>query len=349
VEALTKGEATVLLALLGADWSETERSRIRASRIPRSTYQEAKRRLYQEGYLKNRFVPDPHALGMRGFRFLIARPFVDEMASVAATLAAEPRTVTLWIGQTALFVVQTVPEMSETHGTSGPKANGVSGAVASLIADHPTEQIPIFFDSEGAWARVAGAPGPRRYPRGVPCPSGPEVDPHPRLTPRMAVALRELLARPFDSTVVDRDVARVAAPFLPRNQRHVLAQGWAAWTVLPSFSKKLAHEGRELHQLILVSGSLKPGLRLRHLTDYLVRRTGSSPFLAATDGSQVILAAFGGVGARATPTSDVSVLGTLKAALNGLQVVREDLETLDTRLDLRFDRILPIPSPSSSP
>jgi len=339
----------VLLSLLGADWSETERSRIRSSRIPRSTYQEAKRRLYQEGYLKNRFVPDPHALGMQGFRIRVARPFVDEVATVASALAGDPRTVTLWVGPTALFVVQLVAAGKEAPADGAPALGSISGTVADVTATRPAEEIPIFFDAEGAWSRVAGAAGPRSYPRGVPCPRARDDDDHAKLTPRTAVALRELLARPFDESIEARNVALVAAPFLPRSQRQVLAQGWAAWRVLPSFSKTLAHEGKELRQLILVAGNLKPGLHLNDLTGFLARRTGASPFLAATDGTRVVLGSFGGVGARGGPTPGVSVLGSLRAALNDLQIVREDLASLETRLDLRFDRIAPTPSTSLPP
>ena len=347
MQALTKGEATVLLSLLGAQWSETERSRIRASRIPRSTYQEAKRRLYQEGYLKNRFVPDPHALGMRGIRFRVARPTVDEMASAANALVNDPHTVTLWVGQAALFVVQLVPEAQ--GGTTRPDsvAGAISGTVVDLTALRTLEEVPIFFDVEGAWARVAGAAGPRSYPRGIPCPPGRAGEERARLTPRTAVALRDLLARPFDASIGARDTSRVAAPFLPRNQRQVLAQGWADWRVLPSFSKTLAYDGRELRQLIIVTGELASGVDVRELAGFLVRRTGSSPFLAASDGSRAILVSFGGTGARTSSAPSGSVLGSLRATLNNLQIVREDLATLDSRLDLRFDRLPPLPEAGS--
>jgi hypothetical protein len=348
VEALTRAEATVLLSLLGADWNETERSRIRASGIPRSTYQEAKRRLYQEGYLQNRFVPDPYAFGMNGFRFVLARPFVDEVGSVARLLEEDPRTVTLWVSPTALFAVQMVglpPADRRPDGSLGSAE--IPGTVVSLDAAVQAGHIPVFFDLEGVWARVAGASGPRRYPRGVPCPSGHEGETHPPLSPRTAVALRELLARPFDSAMEGRDPARVAAPFLPRSERHVLALGWASWRVLPSFSKRLAHNGRELRQLIFVTGRLQPAVRLPFVTSALARRTGASPLVAATDGTRVILAALGGTGAREGTARPGSVLGTLTATLTDLQIVREDLSTIDTRIDLRFDRLAPRNSASS--
>jgi hypothetical protein len=343
VESLTKAETTVLLSLLGANWNETERSRIRASGIPRSTYQEAKRRLYLEGYLTNRFVPDPHALGMGGFRFLVARPFVDAMAPVARALADDPHTVTLWVGATALFAVQLAPNAGGAPSVSEPSRDVVPGTVVRLTAANRPDQIPVFFDMEGTWSRVAGAPGPRGYPRGLPCPSGLGSETHAPLSPRNAVALRELLARPFDTALGARGVALVAAPFLPRSQRHVLAQDWATWRILLSFAKRLAYGERELRQLILISGSLKPGVRLSFVTSALARRTGSAPFLAASDGSKVLLGALGGLGARSPSGSTGSVLGTLQATLSDLQIVREELSTLETRLDLRFDRIQPKP------
>ncbi len=343
MEALTRAEAAVLLALIGGDWAETERSRIRLSRLPRSTYQEAKRRLYEEGYLIHRFVPDPHALGMDGFRFLVARPFVDEMDPIVRTLAGNPLTVTLWVGQSALFAVQAVPKTGRGAPPVGRTEPDIPGTVVALTAAHRPDQIPIFFDIEGAWARLEGSSAPRSYPRGVPCPRGRGGGEHAPLPPRTAVALGELLARPFGPSVGSGNPAHVAAPFLPRNQRHVLAQGWAAWRVLPSFSKRLAHGGREWRQLIVVVGCLKPGLRMGYVTSALASRTGSSPFLAASDGYRVVLAAFGGVGARASSAFQGSVLGTLKATLNDLQIVREELSTLETPLDLRFDRLPPTP------
>ena len=348
MEALTKAEAAVLLSLLGADWSETERSRIRSSGIPRSTYQEAKRRLYEEGYLRNRFVPDPHAFGMDGFRFVLARPFVDELGSVARSLEEDPRTVNLWVSPTALFAVQMVGPPAAGRPTAGtPDPAEIPGTVVTLDAAVQPGQIPVFFDPEGVWARVAGASGPRRYPRGVPCQSGRGGETHAPLSPRTAVALRGLLARPFDPSIEGRDPARVAAPFLPRSERQVLAQGWASWRVVPSFSKTLAHNGRELRQLILVTGRLQPGVGLPFVTSALARRTGASPLVAATDGTRVILAALGGTGARDGAAHAGSVLGTLTATLNDLQILREDLSTLDTRLDLRFDRLAPRTSASA--
>jgi hypothetical protein len=343
VEALTKAETTVLLSLLGAQWDETERTRIRASRIPRSTYQEAKRRLYREGYLTNRFVPDPHALGMDGFRFLVARPFVDAKGPVTRAFAEDPRTVTLWEGQSAIFVVQLVRRTARTPAKSERTEPEIEGTVVSLTAAHHPDLVPVFFDMEGAWSRVAGSAGPRSYPRGVPCAAGTQGGVHGPLTPRNAVALRELLARPFDPNLEARNSALVAAPFLPRTQRHLLAQGWAEWRVLLNFSKRLAYDERELRQLILVSGRLRAGVQLPYVTISLARRTGSAPFLAASDGTSVILGALGGVGARTRSAPPTSVLGTLQAMLTDLQIVREDLSTLETHLNLRFDRIPPAP------
>ena len=349
VEALTKAEAAVLLSLLGADWRETERHRIRTSGIPRSTYQEAKRRLYQEGYLLNRFIPDPHAFGFDGFRFLVARPFVGEIPTLARQFESDPRTVTLWVGATSLFVVQLFgpAPTSEPEGPQG-LAGTPTGTVLAVNAGVAREQIPIFFDPEGMWARVVGDAGPLRYPRGVPCPGLPDGAPHSPPGPRAGWALRELLARPFATGIEGREPAHLGAPFLPRSERHLLAQGWAAWRVLPALSKTLAHGGREIRQLIVITGRLQPGLRLPQVTGALARRTGSSPILAATDGTQVILVALGGVGARDGRTQSTSVLGTLTATLTDLQIVREDLWALSTPLDLRFDRI-PSTTPGRAP
>lgn len=344
MEALTRAEGSVLLSLLGADPQETERSRIRASGLPRSTYQEAKRRLYQEGYLLNRYIPDPHLVGLQGFRVLVARPFVNELSALARKLEEDRTTVTLWVGPTTLLAVQGVPE--KTRGF--PPASDLPGTLASVrVTPHP-DQLPVFFDLEGTWARVAGAAGPRRYPQGVPHRSL-DLGDRAKVPPRVLQGVRDLLARPFGPGLSAREESQLAAPFLPRSQRLALAQGWASWRVLFSLSKKLECEGRELRQLILITGRLKPSVRLRDLTGALAQRTGSCPFLAASDGTQVVLGALGGVGARAEGARGGSVLGTLNARLDDLQVVREDLSTLEARVDLRFDRLVTAVGSGHSP
>jgi len=70
VRGLTDAEARVIAVLLAAR-PDRERERLRLVTVPRSTYHAIRRRAYDEGWLRDRYVPHPVAFGRPFVTFLL--------------------------------------------------------------------------------------------------------------------------------------------------------------------------------------------------------------------------------------------------------------------------------------
>ncbi|MCI4317338.1 MAG: hypothetical protein L3J96_02260, partial [Thermoplasmata archaeon] len=91
---LTDAEAQVIGALL-ASTRVTERSRLHRAQVPRSTYHAARRRAYSEGWLRDRYIPNPVEYGLPYASISLARPFADRLAPNLAVRRQDVATVYL--------------------------------------------------------------------------------------------------------------------------------------------------------------------------------------------------------------------------------------------------------------
>lgn len=355
MRSLTRAQATVLLSLLDAGL-EPERRREEGSGLARTTYQDAKRRLYAEGCLEDRYLPHPALLGVRTVQFRLARPFADRLEEEARLWAETPGAIVVWKGTQSLFGVFFARQPGETFSGSlgrgdAPrrerKDRGPGRETAITVPTHAFS-LPAYFDYEGALARFTGVWVPRGYPRSF---GGPLVDGRsPRLLRaalRRPEVLSALVRRPFQTTPMGRPGHLVGPTSLPRSQRQLLLSGLVDWRPMPNIERLPPFRGRRLQSLAFIHGKLREGARPSDLFRALVGRVGSHPFLYVTDSGHVLLATLlvGSVRvapeAASTTSSGESALGVLRESLGGIDILREPIDGLRVLVNHRYDRLVP--------
>jgi hypothetical protein len=353
VRALTDSEARVIAVLLAAR-PDRERERLRQVEVPRSTYHAVRRRAYEEGWLRDRYIPHPVPLGRPYVTFLLARPYADRLAEFSGAVTEDEGNVVLWNGtQLAIAVFfhrkpvdgPRVGARIEKDRTAAPPLT------VTVSSDGPT--VPVYFDFEGLWCHLAGLEGTLAYPHGLGGSSGTvDVDegaePGP-LTPHQRWAIGELLRRPFTAAEQGRG-GHLVGPFgLPFSQRRLLAKGWITHRTLLEPARLPPYQGRSADQVVLISGAPKAGARPEELFSTLTRDCRVFPFLFVVGTDRWLLGALGGGGPSAGPDPDRrAVLPTLRGALEGIEILQEPAANFTSPVDHRYERLLPPPSPAGS-
>lgn len=333
----------MLADLLGAS-EGPEEERIRASGLPRSTYQDAKLRLYSQGVLEDRYVPSPLALGIPRVSFVLSRPFADDLPREAARLERRPSVVLLWRGSSSVLAVEYGEAEDPARGTAAPsEATGPASDRLVLSVDPSQPSVPVYFDLEGAFVHLCGSGASRRYPRHLPTWSA-ESPGEGTLDVR---AVRTLVRRPFEARGPDGPAYPTRPASLPRSERKVLAHGAVDWRVFANPSVLPSVQGRKFSHVLFIHGALREGAGVDRLFRDLVQACSVYPFLLASDGTRVLL---GGLAAASDPTVKhptepprprESVVTVLGRHVQSITIVREELAQLEVRLSHRYDRVLP--------
>lgn len=349
---LTEAEGRIIAVLLGSSPS-SERERLHRAGVPRSTYHAARRRAYQEGWLQDRYVPDPVRLGFPWASFVLMRPFADRIDAISRRWSEDPTNVlSWWSPQLALgvFMHRTTREAARLAGSL--TSDHVASASTTITAHLTEPDVPVFFDYEGLWSHLAALPGTATYPNGLggnfPSADGPENAP----SDHQRWAMRELLRRPFVAADAGR-AGHLVGPFgLPFSQQKILREGWVTHRVFLYPSRLPPYQGRSADQVVFVSGQLRPGARPEELFATLTRECRVFPFLYVVHDGRLLLGALGRTpgtqaGGEAPTAGDPprrAVMATLQASLEGIDVTQELATQLRTMVDLRFDRLVP-PAP----
>jgi hypothetical protein len=344
VRELTDAEAKVLAVLLG-NTASSERDRLRQLNLPRSTYHAVRRRAYAEGWLRDRYVPDPVAFGYPESSLLLQRPFADSSTKWSSLASADPDCVLLWEGSQfalALLFHRTAASAKASRSRlARPDAASSSVLLAPALG---SGELPVFFDFEGVWSNVARSVGTLAYPRGLPrMVSGPPEDDR-AWNPRSRWAAQELLRRPFGEGAHGRP-AHLVGPFgVPGAQRRLIENGAVAHRVFADPARVPPFQGRQAAEVVLVTGLFRDGASSGHLFLTLTRECSVFPFLYAMGGRRVLL---GALGQSAGPTnsappesrSERSVLAALQAELSEIEIFREESSRLRLTVDHRYDRL----------
>ncbi len=350
MRALTDAEARVIAVLLAAH-PDRERDRLHQVGVPRSTYHSVRRRAYEEGWLRDRYVPHPVPIGRPFVTTMVARPYADRLEEFVTTVSADPGNVLVWTGtQVAVAVFFHAAPGDGKRILERVAARRLSAAPTSVTvpADGPT--MPVYFDFEGLWSHLAGFEGTLAYPHGlggaledVP-PTGPTITSHQRW------AVSELLKRPFAATEQGRG-GHLVGPFgLPFSQRRLLARGWVTHRTLLDPARLPPFQGRSADQIVLISGTPRAQARPELLFAALTRESRVYPFLFAVGSDRWLLGALGGRSAEpvATPPARKPVLPTIREHLEGIEIVQETASGFSAPVDHRYDRLLG-PETSASP
>jgi hypothetical protein len=350
VRTLTEAEGRVIAVLLGTSPSN-ERERLKRAGVPRSTYHAARRRAYQEGWLKDRYIPDPARFGRPWVSIVVARPFADRLEELGVRWSRDPACVVASLGgQGALGVFFHPTEAAARRVVDGVTGDALGSGSLSVVADVNAPEVPVYFDYEGLWGHLAAIPGTLSYPNGLGGGAGGASASAPTISGHQRWGATQLVHRPFTTEAQERG-GHLVGPFgLPFSQQKLLRLGWVSYRVLLEPSALPPYRGRSADQVVFVSGSLRAGRRPEELFAELTRDCRVYPFLFATHGDRILLGALGraptsgsaAVAAEAGPTDPRRpVMATLQASLGAIEVLQEPASAFRTIVDHRYDRLLP--------
>jgi hypothetical protein len=343
---LTESEAYVIQTLIGAA-PVTERALIQQCRLPRSTFQYARRRLYARGWLHDRYVPHPHVTGVRSVSAELLWPFAARRGSDLQRLQSDPHTVVAWSSPNIIFYVRMTAEGAPAADSLVSNAQERS---LQITCPATAEGIPAYFDAAGPLAVLFGLARPRSYPlriREIEVASGDEREERPVSPDRIRAATNLVLTseRRRDFHLVGRSVP----PFplgLPRNQAQLVADGLVQWRVFPDLGRLPSFRGRTLHDFVFVHGTMIRKVSGTRLLEEIVSDCGAYPYLAMVDGEGTgdVLLVFLAVGHGTEPSRSlgrkISVQAFFEDRLRSITIVRESMKWLRPVIDHRYEGLM---------
>jgi hypothetical protein len=343
---LTDAEAQVIGALL-ASTRVTERSRLQRAQVPRSTYHAARRRAYSEGWLRDRYIPNPVEYGLPFASISLARPFADRLAPNLAVRRQDVATVFLASSpQLVLSVGWHDTEHSARRTAEQPVTQGYAAWAFPLVVDLTAPSLPVYFDFEGTFAHLGGNATPEGYPQGLggnaPTPVRAAGSPQER---RSSWGISELVHRPIQEAGGGRAPHLVGPLGLPWGQQRLLNQGWASHRVLLDPARLPPFRGRSADQQVFVVGTLRESADAPGLFLALTRGCRVFPYLFASSERRILLGALGQTPGLAVVDPNqpprTSVLQTLQAHLEGIEILQEPASHLQVNVDHRYELLFP--------
>ena len=346
MRGLTDAEARVIAVLLAAR-PDRERERLHLIDVPRSTYHAIRRRAYDEGWLRDRYVPHPVAFARPLVTFVLVRPFADKFDDLVRLLSDEAGTVVVWRGTQVVLAVLFHQRAAEVERLlakvdAGRLAPGPS--VTTVAAEGPA--VPVYFDYEGLWCHVAGFDGTLAYPHGLGGGASPESDGPASVGPLSSHqwwAASELVRRPFAAGDQGKGGHLVGPLGLPFSQRRLLQRGTVVHRTILDPGRLPPYQGRSADQVVLVTGTPKVGARPEVLFATLCRESRVYPFLFATGADRWLFGALGGSAPRPPDEGGARrpVLPTMREYLEGIEILQEPASGFVSAVDHRYDRLLP--------
>ncbi len=344
MRGLTEAEARVIAVLLAAR-PDRERERLQMITVPRSTYHAIRRRAYDEGWLRDRYVPHPAVVGRPFVTFLLARPFADRYEELLGQLAEDGGAVVVCRGaQAALAVLfhRRPADAERLVGRLESRKLAPQPWAVTVRAEGPT--VPVYFDYEGLWCHVAGFEGTLAYPHGL---GGGMLGEDeelavPNLSSHQWWAASELIRRPFVAADQGRGSHLVGPLGLPFSQRRLLQRGWVVHRTILDPSRLPPYQGRAADQVVLVTGTPRSGARPDQLFATLSRESRVYPFLFVAGDDRWLFGALGGSAPRPEAEADGArrpVLPTMREYLEGIEIVQESASGFLSAVDHRYDRL----------
>lgn len=342
MRALTDAEARLIRALVARP-AEGEHELLEETRLPRSTYHAVRRRAYEEGWLRVRFVPHPGCFGFGAITVAVARPYADRATPLMERWSRLDSNVVLWASSQLLFGIFLHRSGAEAARTAAGLNDDPTRPGAFVLSTGTTpEAVPLYFDYEGVWSHLAGLSGITAYPRPLapPFPPGART-PTGDASPGLRRAAHDLVLRPIVAELEGRSGHYLGLLGLTRPERRLLSDGWVLHRALPDFAVLPAYRDRRADQVVFLHGEFIPPARPAELLRALTERCQVYPFLFAHDGRRAIL---GTVGQAEPPSGGngprASVLGTIEEHLRQIEVESDRIASLARVVDHRYDRLL---------
>lgn len=343
MRALTRGEAVVIRSLLAGEPGSEER-RAQYTGLSPPAYQSLRRRVMASGWADFRYLPDPVRFGIPKITFSLVHPFADRQREVVQRWANHAGNVLLWASpQTVFGVFFGRPGTAPPSGPDVLHSSEDAPRGFELTVDVRRPTVPVYFDFEGLWSKVAGFRRPAAYPRGIGWrgPSDRPIDRSP-IPERSQALAEELVERPFvpdDGTSASfhfRSLLRAGSARKLISERLVLPRCYLNVANLPSFGNWVARH------LVFLHGTLRPETTAAALFRTVHTRTEVVPFLFATSDRRVLIGAVSPVATR-RPTGrsmvEDALLTTAQKMLHSVDLFREPLENVTVAANHRYDRL----------
>lgn len=340
MRSVTRAESLVIGSLLGSNLA-TVRQQIRQSGLAPRTFEVARRRIFEAGWLSDRFLPDPRILGYNMAIFAVARPYAEHLEEIVQAWKDSPACVLLWrMPETLLgvFFGHAERESSEPIVDLGDPRS--FSQLFRLRSNLDNATVPVFFDYEGAWSKVAGIERSGLYPRSLPFAEETSVGKQETVS-----RIREIgtaVGLPF----LPVSVAGAPQSASPRSERKVVAKvlsrGWVERRVFLNL-QSIPHVGEwKLESVVLAHGRFREGGDPLLLFRDLVGRCRVTPFLYASDDRGALFGALSPAPVpreRPVASGRLSVSGTVRSHLEEIEVHREPVARLTPILDHRYGRL----------
>jgi hypothetical protein len=324
---LTASEATTLLSVLsrggGGGISEID-----PLGIPPSTFFATRRRIYAAGWLTDRYVPNPWAIGVLAIDCVLAKPGPADRARLERDWAASASNVILWSGMNVLLGI---------FFRQDDRAPGIeNGNTVSIAAG--SGSLPVYFDYSRAWSRFIRVEKETGYPR----PLGVALPPTDGSTPSAVPGL--ILEDQEDGSPPPRARRWHSLAGLSRSEQRLLECGVVRSRTFINLDAVPPYDGRALGEIVFVTGELREGVTSADVLGALNNECRVSPLLLAEDGTKILIPALGQVGAGASRRTRlrraaVPVAATLDSMLTNLQMTIEHTDSVRRLIDHRYDRL----------
>jgi hypothetical protein len=333
---LSRAEVLTIQGLVAEDPARSDRlDRMRG--VPRTTFQTIRSRALANGWIKERYIPHPFALGFDEIVVGLGQPFAENWRWAVGELKRDERTVVFWASQETVFWVSYGSSESDV-----PALEKLRERCRRLwiVRCHPTPQSLIsYFDYEGLWSRWACGENPHSYPRGMQVGSESIGMEPSRLTPRLMPLLGRLVRRPFDGVSSTSVGSMLSLLRLPRAERLLVERGFVVRRIMPDLFEIPAVMGRRLGSVMFVSGLLNARAPGSEVFNDLASRTRTTPFVFAADQRRILM-----VGAapdsRDSSLPPSGLLAALRNWIHDIEVVREPIGSMLIVIDHRYDRLV---------
>jgi hypothetical protein len=332
---LTRAEAVVAGTLLASPATST-RERIRQSGLASRTYEVARQRALDAGWLTDRFLPDPRIAGCHRATFALGRPFVEHRANRSRAWAAAPGNVLQWETSESIFAVfMTQDSLLDSVQTPELFAEPAFGHLIVIHADLDRPTVPVYFDFSGAWSRIEGGAVRDAYPRPIPHLGLDSIE----SAPSLLEDTRSLVLAPFrqaGSNSSGLNLARrfgQSARYRSRLSQCVERRYFLDPSQLPGF------RDWSPSAIVFLFGRLREGYRPELLFRMLFVSCGITPFLFVTDGQFVLVGCLSPSPRSLNPSVRPSVTKTLGRCLREIEVFREPVSEIRTVTNHRYDRL----------
>jgi hypothetical protein len=311
-------------------------------RIPRRTRQAVRQRLLARDSIRDRYVPDPAALGRPIVTFVIAQPYADKHSESIAKWRLRPEGVDVWAFKDTSFGVFFLPGLPEAATLRADLGGSETyRTVFAIDCDSRAATVPVFFDFEAAWTQITGLQGTLAYPHSLPFASVRAGNRSAILQGAEREALCHLLARRDAVDSPEDSRGWMSRLTLSSRERRLLEDGTSELRTFLDPAACSRWAGDFPDTVVFIGGGLVDGRTAPELFRSLLETCRINPFLFATDGTGVLFGCLSTkVGDRGNRSSSqrAPVLPTIREFLQQIVVHREPIESLTPLVDHRYDR-----------